>query len=149
LCPSPWTAFLQSLRYPLAGELCVRAELLRGVDFDAGWGVEVKMLHALYRRAGAAQICQAELCAAYDHKHQAPQDLVLMAGEVARALEETMLGEGLAVSPALLRAAGERHSARAVRDSLLTAAINGLSSPDETAEEALAAAFLAAAFGPQ
>ncbi len=137
LCPSPWTAFLQALRYPLAGELCVRADVLRGVNFDAGWGVEVKLLHELYHRAGAEKICQAELCTAYDHKHQAPRDLAVMAGEVARALRETMRAEGCEAAAAAVDSACERHAARAVRDSVLTAAINGLEM-DAVEEKALA-----------
>jgi glucosyl-3-phosphoglycerate synthase len=148
LSPSPWTEFLQSLRYPLAGELCVRAATLRHLTFADGWGVEVKLLHELFRHAGPAQICQAELCAAYDHKHQAPRDLIVMAGQVARALRESMPAENSAADPAALRAACERHSSRAVRDSLLTAAINDLPC-DEPAEHALAAEFLAVAFAAQ
>lgn len=137
LCPSPWTEFLQALRYPLAGELCVRADILRGVNFGAGWGVEVKLLHELYRRAGAVNICQAELCAAYDHKHHASRDLAVMAAEVARALSETMSAEGCAVETAVVHKACAHHAMRAVRDSVLTAEINGLTL-DAVEERALA-----------
>lgn len=147
LCPSQWTEFLQALRYPLAGELCVRADVLRGVEFAHGWGVEVKLLHELYRRAGAERICQAELCAAYDHKHQAPGDLVFMGGEVAAALRETMRAEGCAAEAGAVHSACERHAARAVRDSVLTAAINGLAL--DAAEERALAGLLVEAAGRQ
>lgn len=148
LGPSPWTAFLQALRYPLSGELCVRSDVLQGLDFAAGWGVEVKLLHELFRNPGPAGICQAELCAAYDHKHQAPQNLIAMAAEVAAALEDSMVAEGCSVSTQALRAAFGVHSARAVRDSLLTARINGLPA-DAAAEQQLADAFFTAVFPPQ
>jgi glucosyl-3-phosphoglycerate synthase len=145
LCPSPWTQFLQSLRYPLAGELCVRAELLRRLDWDAGWGVEVRLLHELYRQAGPERLCQSELCTAYDHKHQAPSGLVVMGAEVARALRITMRAEGCAANEAALSEAYLRHMARALRDSQLTAAVNGFAR-DAAEEGELAQQFLAAAF---
>jgi len=144
-CPSPWTQFLQALRYPLSGELCVRADLLRRLEWDDGWGVEVRLLHGLYRQAGPEQLCQAELCSAYDHKHQAPRDLVVMAAEVARAVGQTMQAEGCAADEGALHEACARQVARALRDSQLTAAINGFSC-DAAADEELAQQFLAAAF---
>ena len=148
LSPSSWAAFLQSLRYPLSGELCVSASLLRAVEWDAGWGVEIKLLHELYHRAAPLQLCQAELCSAYDHKHQAPRDLVLMAAEVSRALRETMQLERIPFEESGLYEACERHMERAVRDSLLTARGNGLAL-DEHAEVLLARDFLTAAFPAQ
>lgn len=148
VAPSPWTAFLQSLRYPLAGELCVHAALLRTLDWDAGWGVEIKLLHELYHHAAPVQICQAELCSAYDHKHQAPGDLVRMVSEVARALRETMQEEKIPFVEAVLYEACERHMTGAVRDSLFTAQSNGLSL-DPEAEARMAANFLTAAFPAQ
>jgi len=144
LAPSTWGDFLQSLRYPLAGELCVSASLFPRLEWDPGWGVEVTLLHSLHSAAGAEQLCQAELCSSYDHKHQAPRDLVLMAGEVARVLRDSMP----VPAPATLRAVCERHIARALRDSALTAAANGLPL-DESSELALARDFLAAAFPAQ
>lgn len=144
LAPSAWCDFLQSLRYPLAGELCVRAALVPRLEWDPGWGVEVKLLHSLHSIAGPDQLCQAELCPSYDHKHQAPRDLVLMAGEVARALRDTMP----VPAPPGLRTVCERHTARALRDSALTAAANGLPH-DETSELVLIRDFLAAALPPQ
>ena len=88
-----WPAFLRSLRYPLSGELCITRELLQRQAFDPGWGFEVKMLHSLFQTA-PRNLCQAELCAAYDHKHQEPSDLAVMAEQVARAFWETVRIEG-------------------------------------------------------
>jgi glucosyl-3-phosphoglycerate synthase len=143
LCPSAWTQFLQALRYPLAGEICVRAELLRGLEWDSGWGAELRLLRELYTRAGPDRICQAELCTAYDHKHQAPSGLLPMAAEVARTLHATMQSEGCTPDAADLRAASARHVARALRDSRLSAAINSFTY-DAAAEQELAQQFLAA-----
>ena len=147
LVPSAWTEVLQSLRYPLAGELCVRADLLRHLTFDSGWGVEVKLLHGIHRH-GAGLMCQAELCSAYEHKHQGPASLVVMAGEIAQTLRETMREEGCVAEAAVLRRVFEDHISRAITDSSLTAAINGLAW-DPAAEWELAAGCLDEACPPQ
>lgn len=140
---SEWPAFLQSLRYPLSGELCVEAGLLGTLAFDPGWGVEIRLLHSLFRNAGPHSICQAELCPSYDHKHQDPADLAKMAEEVARTLWMTMHEEGAALTAGdreALVAATEHHAARSLQTSMLTAHINGMGF-DAAAEAALAAQF--------
>lgn len=125
----PWPAFLQSMRYPLSGELCVEAALLEQLTFDEGWGVEVSFLHGLYRHAGPGAICQAELCPAYDHRHHDAAILGEMAGEVAAALALTMetedaLPAGFDMGRLLNRY--ESLAEEAVRESGLSAQINGL-----------------------
>ncbi len=142
----PWVLFLQSLRYPLSGELCVETSLLRRLPLDAGWGVEVSVLHGLYRHAAPGEICQAELCAAYDHKHHAPPLLTEMAGEVASTLARVMIQEGWTPDqPRVekLTAAHTLHVAAAVRASALTARLNGLE--HDLDEETALAAHMAAA----
>jgi glucosyl-3-phosphoglycerate synthase len=137
----PWPAFLQSLRYPLSGELCVEATLLGQLTFDPGWGVEVGMLHGLYRHAGPRAICQAELCAAYDHKHHDAPVLAEMAGEVAATLARTMETEGAlsnGFDPVDLLRRYESFAEAAVRESGLTAQMNGLDH-DQASESELAA----------
>jgi hypothetical protein len=131
----PWPAFLQSMRYPLSGELCLEAALLRQMEFDPGWGVEVSLLHGLFRHAGPRTVCQAELCAAYDHKHHEAAVLVEMAGEVAAALERTMETEGTlpgGFDPAGLLRRYESFAGEAVRESGLTAQMNGLEHDEES-----------------
>ncbi len=136
----PWPAFLQSLRYPLSGELCVEAGLLRQLEFASGWGVEVSLLHGLYRHAAPRTICQAELCAAYDHKHHEIPVLIEMAAEVAEVLAETMQSEGAlphGFEPAAMLQRYAAFAKEAVRESTLTAKINGLEH-DEESEASLA-----------
>lgn len=140
-----WPAFLRSLRYPLSGELCITRDLLGRQSFDPGWGFEVKMLHSLYQTA-PRDICQAELCVAYDHKHQDPADLAVMAGEVARAFWETLRNEG-APDPALqgpaFMDAYQKFAGRALDESALMAQMHGL--PYERLCEAPLASLFAAA----
>ncbi len=139
----PWPAFLRSLRYPLSGELCVRSSLLGGMEFDDGWGVEVSLLHSLYQTAGPGVICQAELCPAYDHKHQDASGLTVMAADVARTLRLTMAREGMVPDDAAwqdILARTDRGIAAALRDSALMARMNGMEF-DADAETALTAQF--------
>jgi glucosyl-3-phosphoglycerate synthase len=144
----PWPAFLQSLRYPLSGELCVETGLLQQLEFASGWGVEVSLLHGLYRRAAPRTICQAELCAAYDHKHHDIPVLIEMAAEVAGVLAETMQTEDAlphGFDPAAMLQRYGAFAKEAVRESALTAEINGLEHDRES--EASLALHLAHAVG--
>lgn len=143
LPPHPWLHFLTSLRYPLSGELCVRASLLPQLQFPDSWDVELALLSALH--AMDAPICQAELCPAYDHKHQEPAALAGMAAVLAQRLLLTLHEHGAhsgAWPPALLTAA-RQHASEAVRHSALMAAMNGLHH-DASAERSLAAALMTA-----
>lgn len=140
--PHPWLQFLQSLRYPLSGELCVQHSLLPQLHFAEDWGVEVSLLHSLYRATEADSLCQAELCEAYDHKHQDAAGLLVMAREVAAALRRTFTAEDLACDPAALGPLLRTATARAVRESLLISTLNGMPH-DPVNESSLAEAFTA------
>jgi len=146
LFPLPWVAFLQSFRYPLSGELCVEAALLKELAFDPGWGVEIRLLHSLFRTAAPGSICQAELCDAYDHKHQEAPDLVRMAEEVAHTLTMTMHEEGADLTAHdrdALIATCEHETARALREAIVIAQMNGMAH-DAAGEAALALQFVEA-----
>jgi glucosyl-3-phosphoglycerate synthase len=67
---SPFLQYLDSFRYPLAGEFAMRAALAGSCRFPADWGFEIGMLAEVYRRAGLDRVCQVELTDTYDHKHQ-------------------------------------------------------------------------------
>ena len=136
LGPLPWLQFLQSLRYPLSGELCLRTDVLRQLSFDSGWGVEIMLLHGLFQSAASGTICQAELCPSYDHKHQEPADLARMAHSVAGTFLRTLPME----SPAAIISAFEACVQRALREAELTASMNDLAF-DPNAESALANQF--------
>ena len=96
-----WLTFLNSFRYPLSGELCLQTSLLGQLAFDPGWGIEIRLLHSLYRHAGAGTVCQAELCPAYDHKHHEAPGLERMAEEIAATLRQTLTEENLLSEPLL------------------------------------------------
>ncbi len=138
----PWPEFLRSFRYPLSGELCITTELLMRQDFDPGWGFEIRMLHSLFRTA-PQQLCQAELCPAYDHKHQDPAGLAVMVEEIAATLWDTMRQEGATLTSAhwsALLDASQQSAARALRESELMTQMQGLAC-DTGAEEYLTSLF--------
>lgn len=70
LGPVPLLDYLESFRYPLAGECSMTTELVRANRIPADWGLEVGMLAEVYRNCSLKRICQVELVENYDHKHQ-------------------------------------------------------------------------------
>jgi glucosyl-3-phosphoglycerate synthase len=71
LGPVPLLDYLESFRYPLAGECSMTTELARANRIPADWGLEVGVLAEVYRNCSLKRICQVELVENYDHKHQA------------------------------------------------------------------------------
>jgi glucosyl-3-phosphoglycerate synthase len=70
LGPAPLLEYLESFRYPLAGECSMTTELARANRIPADWGLEVGVLAEVYRNCSLKRICQVELVENYDHKHQ-------------------------------------------------------------------------------
>ena len=70
LGPVPLLDYLESFRYPLAGECSMTIELVRANRIPADWGLEVGVLAEVYRNCSLKRICQVELVENYDHKHQ-------------------------------------------------------------------------------
>jgi glucosyl-3-phosphoglycerate synthase len=63
--------YLDSFRYPLAGEFSMIADLARINRIPGDWGLEVGVLSEIYKNCSKRRICQVDLCETYDHKHQA------------------------------------------------------------------------------
>lgn len=68
--PQPLLTFIDSFRYPLAGEFCMEAELARINRIPGDWGLEVGILSEIFRNCSPKRVCQVELCHNYEHKHQ-------------------------------------------------------------------------------
>jgi glucosyl-3-phosphoglycerate synthase len=67
---NPLLAYLDSFRYPLAGECSMTTDLARINRIPSDWGLEVGMLAEVYRNCSLKRICQVEVVPNYDHKHQ-------------------------------------------------------------------------------
>jgi glucosyl-3-phosphoglycerate synthase len=72
----PLLEFMDSFRYPLAGEMSMTTSLARQVRIPSDWGLEIGTLAEVFRNCSPQRVCQVELCDNYDHKHQelSPQD---------------------------------------------------------------------------
>ena len=63
--------FLDSFRYPLAGEFCMTTDMARVNRIPWDWGLEVGSLAEVYRNFSPRRVCQVDIAATYEHKHQA------------------------------------------------------------------------------
>jgi len=96
--------YLDSFRYPLAGEFSMFTDLARINRIPADWGLEVGVLAEIYRNCALKRICQVELCENYEHKHQdlSPHDkgkgLNRMATDIARSIFNTLAAENVVFS---------------------------------------------------
>lgn len=102
-------AFMDSFRYPLAGEFAMDADLARVNRIPGDWGLEVGVLAEIHRNCSVKRVCQAELCDAYEHKHQdlSPNDatkgLMKMSVDVCKTLFRTLSAEGAVLSSGVFR----------------------------------------------
>ncbi len=68
--PLEYLRFLESFRYPLAGEKAFTAELAADLTIPGHWGMDIGVLSDVYRRCDPSNICQVAVARSYDHKHQ-------------------------------------------------------------------------------
>ena len=148
---APLLTYLDSFRYPLSGEFAMKTDLARVLRLPANWGLEVGMLTEVYRNCALPAVCQTELCANYDHKHQAlsagdpGRGLMRMSVEIGQTLLRALGAEGVALTEAAVDALLARYI-RTAEDTVpgyeADALINGLSF-DRDAEEQMVDAFAA------
>lgn len=131
----PLLTFLDSFRYPLAGEFSMLADLARVNRIPGDWGLEVGVLCEVFRNCTAKRICQVELCDTYEHKHQnlsaadATKGLAKMSTDIAKSIFRNLATEGVVLSDATFRTLSVRYL-RAAQDAVKQyeddAALNGL-----------------------
>ena len=131
----PYLVFLDTFRYPLAGEFAMEMDLARRLRIPCDWALEVGMLAEVFRNCSPRAICQSELCENYDHKHQelSPRDpekgLNRMATDIAKSIFQRMTAEGIRVDAGVfdsLLSAYMRHAEDSLRFYAVDAEINGL-----------------------
>ncbi|TET70759.1 MAG: glycosyl transferase [Candidatus Aminicenantes bacterium] len=109
LGPMPLLNYLDSFRYPLAGEFSMISDLARINQIPGDWGIEVETLSEVYRNCSHMRICQVELCETYEHKHQPlsadnpKTGLMKMSIDIAKAIFRNLAIEGATVSDSLLK----------------------------------------------
>jgi glucosyl-3-phosphoglycerate synthase len=131
----PLLTYLDSFRYPLAGEFSMISELARINRIPGDWGLEVETLAEVYRNYTLKRICQVELCETYEHKHQplsaedASTGLMKMAVDIAKSVFRNLAIEGAVLSESAFRTLVINYQRRA-KDTVKRyndeSAINGL-----------------------
>ncbi|MDA2938650.1 glycosyl transferase [Acidobacteria bacterium AH-259-A15] len=131
----PLLDYLESFRYPLAGEFAITTGLARANRIPADWGLEIGTLCEVYRNCSLKRICQVDLIENYQHKHRelSPQDptkgLMKMAVDIADTVLRTLATEGVIMSEAFFRTlstAYQRSAEDIIRRYNDDAALNGL-----------------------
>jgi glucosyl-3-phosphoglycerate synthase len=133
--PQPLLTFLDSFRYPLAGEFAMVRDLAWINRIPGDWGLEVGVLAEVYRNCALRRICQADIADAYEHKHQGlsadnPEGgLLKMCVDITKSLFRNLASEGIVLPESLLktlRATYLQTAQEAIRRYEDDAAINGL-----------------------
>lgn len=131
----PLLTFLDSFRYPLAGEFAMVRDLAWVNRIPGDWGLEIGILAEVYRNCALRRVCQADIADAYEHKHQAlssddpEKGLLKMTVDITKSLFRHLASEGLVLGdPELktLRASYLRIAEEAIRRYEDSAAINSL-----------------------
>jgi glucosyl-3-phosphoglycerate synthase len=146
---TPFLKFLDSFRYPLAGEFAMDANLARINRVPADWGLEVGVLAEVFRNCAVGRTCQVDLADNYEHKHQSlSQDnptagLSRMATDIAKSLFVTLAAEGIVFTADHFRSLEVRY-VRLAQDTIARyyadAMLNGLKF-DRHGEEVAVATF--------
>ncbi|REG86459.1 glycosyl transferase [Marinomonas pollencensis] len=62
--------YLDSYRYPLAGEFSFRRDVMTDIRIPSDWGLEIGVLSEMKRNYSNNRLCQVDIADVYDHKHQ-------------------------------------------------------------------------------
>lgn len=68
--PQDYLDYLDSFRYPLAGEFSMRVDAVSDIRIPSDWGLEIGVLAEMKRNFSTNRICQVDIADVYDHKHQ-------------------------------------------------------------------------------
>jgi glucosyl-3-phosphoglycerate synthase len=155
----PLLDYLDSFRYPLAGEVSMTTDLARINRIPADWGLEIGTLVEVYRNSSPKRICQVELAENYDHRHQelsendATRGLHRMVVDIASSAIRNLASYGVEFDAGFLNtltAAYRRTAQDAISSYSDDAALNGLvfdRHEEELAVETFTRALRAAGLG--
>lgn len=101
--------YMDSFRYPLAGEFSFRRDVLNDILIPSDWGLEIGVLSEMYRNYSNNRLCQADIADIYDHKHQhlSPDDdeggLSKMSIDISKALFRKLATRGVTLNTETFR----------------------------------------------
>jgi glucosyl-3-phosphoglycerate synthase len=101
---TPFLQYLDSFRYPLAGEFAMLSDLALRNRIPSDWGLEVGVLSEVYRNCALNLICQVDLADNYEHKHQevsaedTGKGLMKVTIDIAKTLFRNLASQGVVYS---------------------------------------------------
>jgi len=101
--------YLDSYRYPLAGEFSMRADVFNDIRIPSDWGLEIGVLSEVKRNYATNRLCQVDIADNYDHKHQSlskhnPEGgLSKMTHDIAKAIFRKLATNGIVFSQETFR----------------------------------------------
>lgn len=107
--PLDYLEYLDSYRYPLAGEFSFRIDVLNDIRIPSDWGLEIGVLSEVKRNYATNRLCQVDIADIYDHKHQklsADDDsggLSKMSIDISKAVFRKLATNGVVFSPETFR----------------------------------------------
>lgn len=93
--------YIDSFRYPLAGEFSFRTDVINDIRIPSDWGLEIGVLSELNRNYANNRLCQADIAETYDHKHQdlsaedAAKGLSKMSIDISKAFFRKLATNGI------------------------------------------------------
>ena len=138
--------YLDSYRYPLAGEFAMRTDVLFDLRIPSDWALEIGLLSEMYRNYSTNRLCQVEIADTYDHKHQdlsaedASRGLSRMSLDISRALFRKLATFGIVFDEGTVRttkAAYYRIALDLIESYANDAEMNGLSLDRHAEEQAV------------
>jgi len=107
--PHDYLDFLDSFRYPLAGEFSMRIDVLETLRMPTDWGLEIGILMEMKKNYATNHLCQVDIADNYDHKHQSlskedsEKGLSKMSLEIAKAIFKKLATDGINFTEESLR----------------------------------------------
>lgn len=101
--------FIDSFRYPLAGEFSMIVDVMSSIRIPSDWGLEIGVLSEVHRRYSDERVCQVDIADAYDHKHQElstddPEaGLAKMSTDISKSLFRKLAINGIVFTPEIFR----------------------------------------------
>jgi glucosyl-3-phosphoglycerate synthase len=101
--------YMDSFRYPLAGEFSFRRDVLNDILIPSDWGLEIGVLSEMYRNYAKNRLCQVDIADHYEHKHQSlsadddSSGLSKMSIDIAKALFRKLATRGITLNTETFR----------------------------------------------
>ena len=143
-----YLVFLNSFRYPLAGEFAITSTLARSNRIPSDWGLEVGTLAEVFRNTSQKRVCQVDLGRLYEHKHQPlslddrQRGLMGMCTDILTSIIRNLMSRGAVFTRGhfiSLRSAYLRSAQDCIRQYHADAVLNGLEFDRHSEEQTIEA----------